>query len=282
MTLKQILKSVTPPVIWRLLKYARRKATRSVDCLTYAPHGWATKLPKSTGNEDAWAQYFPYALEDDRRECESAIRRFRDGQPLLIEQNNSADAAQYVVNMPCVYVLALTARLGPALRILDYGGNLATLYWIGKTLLPGVELEYHCRELASVAEEGRKISPEVIWHTDDDCFAERYDVVMFTSVLQYIQNWQDLLRRAAPAVGTYLFLSHVPTVEHVPSYVAMQRAKGMTLLHQQLNRADVLAIVQSTGLRLVREFVMREHEPIENAPEQPSHRGWLFERYAGD
>lgn len=281
MTPKRIAKSITPPALWNLLMYVRRRTMRSVDCLTYAPRGWSTKLPNGADNEEAWGRFIAYAVADERKNCESEIRRIRVEQPLLLEPNNGAEDGEYLATMTCIYVLALAARLGPTPKILDYGGYLGDFCRVSKDLLPGLQLEYHCKELPAVAEEGRKLGPGVIWHTDDGCLADRYDVIIFSGCLQYIQEWQHLLRRAASAVGTYLFLSQVSTVERVSGYVAVQRMRGITLLHQQLKKADVLSTVQGTGLRLVREFTMREHPPIVNAPEQPSYRGWLFERDAG-
>ena len=134
-----------------------------------------------------------------------------------------------------------------------------------------------------MAEEGRKLSPNVNWHIDDACLSQSYDMVMFSGSLQVLENWDFLLRRATSAVRSYLFLlSQVSTVERVPSYVAVQRHRGVTMLHQQLKRARFLAIVQNTGLRLVGEFAMGEHPRIVNAPEQPSIRGWLFQRASAE
>lgn len=250
----------------------------SVDCLTYAPQGWATELPPESGSEKARVKF----LASERRVCDSLIRRIQDGQPLLIEPNEKDSASDTQINyLTYVYVLSLAAHDKQSLKILDYGGSLADYYWIGKALCPGFELEYHCKELPIVAEEGRKVSPTVIWHTDDDCLDERYDVVMSSGCLPYLLNWDAFLRQAASAVRGYLFLSQIPTVERAPSYLAVQRAHGMTMFYQVFNKADVLTTVQSTGLHLIREFVMCQHPPVVNAPEQPAFRGWLFRRDAG-
>jgi putative methyltransferase (TIGR04325 family) len=281
MTFKQIVKSVSPPVVWNLLRYARRRLDKSIDCLTYAPDGWATERPEESGIEDAWGRILTRTQEAEGRG--RRIRWFQKNQPLLIAPEGKGPD-QIGVGLDCIgymtyaYVLALVARQKQAVKILDYGGALGEHYWLSRGMLPEVALEYHVNELPAVAEAGRELSPQIIWHTDDSCLDQRYDLVMFSSSLQYIKGWQDLLRRAAQAVGAYLFLTEISTVEHVSSYVAVQRTRGVALLHQQLNRADVLGTVHGTGLRLIREFLMGEHPPIANAPEQPSYRGWLFQR----
>ena len=45
------------------------------------------------------------------------------------------------------YVLALAARHKQKVTVLDYGGNLATTIGSPGRSVPGVELEYHCKEL---------------------------------------------------------------------------------------------------------------------------------------
>lgn len=281
MTSKQILKSLLPSVIWNLLKSVQTRMVRSCDCMTYAPQGWATKLPNDSSTEDVWAKY----MAQQREECESLICRFKSDQPLLIDPKDYVDrptcAKASMLYMTYACALALAAHQKRAFKVLDYGSGVGDYYWFRKAMLPGVELEYHCKDLPAVVEEVRKVSSAVIWHTEDGCLGQQYDMVMFNTSLQYIQGWQSFLRRAAAAVRIYLYLSQVPTVERVPGYVAVQRMGGASVLHQQFNRAEILGTVQGAGLRLVREFLMGEHPWIRNAPEQPTVRGWLFQRDAG-
>jgi hypothetical protein len=50
------------------------------------------------------------------------------------------------------------------------------------------------------------------------------------------------------------------------------------MLHQQLNKDDLLATIDGTSLRLIREFWLEDHPHIANAPEQPSFYGCLLKR----
>lgn len=269
MTSKRVLKSILPPFLWNVLKVLKRRMVRSVDCLTYAPQGWATKLPADAKSQEYWTRF----MTQERLACETLIARLHAGEPVL-----TFDSGEHLNYVTFGYVLALAGRQKQMLTVLDYGGNLGDYYWVGKALLPGVDLEYHCKELPAVAEEGRQITPAVIWHTDDACLAQPHDLIMFSASLQYLPDWQDILRRAARTAGSYLFLSQVPTVGQVQGYVAVQRLRGTHSLHHLLNKSEIVGTVESTGLRLVREFAMGEHPPVENAPEQPAFFGWLFQR----
>jgi hypothetical protein len=122
------------------------------------------------------------------------------------------------------------------------------------------------------------VSPDVTWHTDDACLAAAHDLVMFSSAVQCLPDWQDILHRAGQSAREYLLLSDVATVRDVPSYVVTHRTGGHTDLLVMINRSDIIDTVERAGLRLVREFPMGPYPPVVNAPEQPTCTGWLFRR----
>jgi putative methyltransferase (TIGR04325 family) len=265
---KRSLKAILPPLLWNIGKDFKRRLLRSVDHFAYAPQGWSTRLPGGANSQDYWSTF----IASERAECEALIARVQAREPML------TDGDGIVKHVLFGYVLALAAVQQQRLTVLDYGGNLGAYFWLAKALVPDVDLDYHCKELPRVAEAGRQITPAVTWHTDDACLARPHDLVMFSSSLQYLPGWQDTLRRGAQSARGYLFLSDVPTVRDVPSYVVTQRSGGVTNLQYQLNRSEIVDTVERAGLRLIREFAMGAHPPVANAPEQPTCRGWLFQR----
>jgi len=188
------------------------------------------------------------------------------------------DVAFHNVHLSYAYTLALAARQKSAISVLDWGGGLGHYYLMAKAVLPGLAVEFHCKEVPLMVATGRRLNPEVHWHIDERCLDRTYDVIMINGSLQYMQDWADLLRRIAPAVGGYLFLTRLPVVDRTPSFVSIQRVEGTELLHQQLNQQEVLDVVRGTGLQMVREFVVGDRPFIKNAPEQCELRGWLFKR----
>lgn len=260
------LKSMVPPFLWNIGKDVKRRLLRSVDHYAYAPRGWATPLPAKS--QDYWHAL----IARQRSECETLIARIQRGEPAL-----TADR-QDVKHVIFGYVLAMTAHEKPRVTVLDYGGNLGDYYWLARALVPDVALEYHCKELPNMAAAGQAVSPAVFWHTDDSCLARRYDLAMFSGVMQYLPEWQDILRRAAAATDNYLFVTDVATVRTVPGFLATERSGGATGLYQLLNRDEIIGTIQRTGLRLIREFEMDPHPMIAHAPEQPTRAGWLFQR----
>ena len=266
MRAKRILKSIVPPLLWNVGKDFKRRVLRA-DHMAYAPEGWSTRLPAGATNEDFWNS----VITRERSVCEAVIARIQTREPML-SVDGDLDYALFG------YVLALAARGKQKVTVLDYGGNLGDYYWLGTALVPGVDLDYHCKELPKLAEAGRQLTPAVTWHTDDACLAQPHDLVMFSGSLQCLPEWQDVLRRAAESAPSYLFLADVPTLRVVPSYVVTQHVGGVVNLQSQLNRSEIVAIVERAGLRLVREFTVGAHPPVWNAPEQAIRVGFVFQR----
>ena len=105
---------------------------------------------------------------------------------------------------------------------------------------------------------------------------------MVNGSLGYFKEWKELLTRLCDSSGRYLFLTRVLTVQGSPSFVVLQRTDvygyNSDMLTQVFNEAEILDVVSSCGLRLVREFVVGEGPTISGAPEQCRDCGWLFER----
>jgi putative methyltransferase (TIGR04325 family) len=267
-TAKQIFKSIVPPLLWNIGRNLKGRFVHSETHFQYAPRGWSTPLPGGN-NDDFWSAFVAH----EQGASEDLIARIRAGEPLLETRGD-----EHVDYLLFGYVLALAARHKTTVSVLDYGSNLGIYYWLGRALVPDVELDYHCKELPEVVEAGRRVTPEVTWHTDDAVLTHSYDLVMFSSSIQYLPNWQDILARAAQSARTYLLLADVPTVRDVPAYVATRRDGERTSLQMLMNRSEIIGTVERAGLRLVREFAMRPHPPIADAPEQPMCLGWLFQR----
>jgi putative methyltransferase (TIGR04325 family) len=150
-----------------------------------------------------------------------------------------------------------------------------------RALLPGLRLQYHCKDLPPQAGAGREFVSDGRFHADEACLERTYDVVMACGSLHYTQAWQPLLGRLAGATADSLYLAHVPTVRVVPSFIFIQRpyryGYRTEYLGWCLNRDEVVAAAGSSGLKLVREFVYGYRPQIQSAPEQNEYRGYLFQ-----
>lgn len=182
------------------------------------------------------------------------------------------------------YSLALAARGRQKISILDWGGSLGHYYLLAKAFLPGVEVEYHCKDVPMMAEYGQKLLPQARFYADDTCLSKPYDFVLASGSLQYSQDWSTVLSRLAAATSGYLLVTRLPTAKTVPSYVFIQRpyshGYNTEYLAWCLNREELMQVAQATGLELMREFVVGDDHPILNAPESCEYYGFLFRKPA--
>ena len=122
------------------------------------------------------------------------------------------------------YVLAREARGRDRVSVLDWGGGLGHYAVVARSVLPEVELDWHCRDVPSVARAGASVSPDVTFHTDDTCLERRYDLVLASSSLQYEPDWRRLLRRLGAATSGVMLVTRLPVTLEAPSFVILQRA----------------------------------------------------------
>ena len=200
----------------------------------------------------------------------------RADEPLLRE-----DAAAHNMLVSFAYVLARAAQGREGLSVLDWGGGLGHYAVLARAVLPGVALDWHCREVPSVARAGRSVNQEVTFHEDDTCLERSYDLVLASSSLQYEPDWRSLLRRLAGATSGLLLVTRLPIALQAPSFVILQRAGSYgydtEYLGWVVSRAELLDAAAAAGLVLDRELLLDAWLSAAGAPEDPiGHRGFLF------
>jgi putative methyltransferase (TIGR04325 family) len=193
------------------------------------------------------------------------------------------DLAAHNTMMCFAYVVGRAATARSVLSILDWGGGLGQYGLIARGMYPALEIDYHCRDLPLMTQQGRARFPETTFYEDDEgAFARSYDLVMASSSLQYVETWRETLRLLAQATGRFLYLTRQPVAFASPSFVVRQRpwSHGYDTEYPGwvLNRSALLRAIAELGLVLRREFVIGEGTSIHGAPEPVAYRGFLFER----
>ncbi|MBA3364382.1 MAG: methyltransferase, TIGR04325 family [Actinobacteria bacterium] len=250
----------------------------------YVPEGWA----RAHADERVKGWNVDAIAEAYRAKWPSFVKAAESGGTLGIyheavagEEVPTDDLPAHNMLVTLGYVLALAARAKERLSILDWGGGSGHYYLLAKALLPGVALEYHCKDVPTLAALGRELLPEVTFHDDDSCLAARYDVVLVSGALQYAEDWKSMLARLGEAADPYLYVTRLPVALESPSFVVVQRAYAYgydtEYLGWVLNRGQLLERASSAGLRLVREFLLQAWFSAAGAPEDPvGHRGFLW------
>ena len=180
------------------------------------------------------------------------------------------------------YSLALAAHRHTHLSMLDWGGGIGHYYLIAKALMPMIDIEYHCKDTPILSSHAQKLFQEAYFYSDASCLDRQYDFVLASGSLQYWQNWSGTFSQLANATSGYLLVTRLPIVKMVPSYVFIQRPYlhmyNTEYLAWCLNREEFINCAQESGLHLVREFLVGDNHPIQNAPEKCEYLGFLFRK----
>jgi putative methyltransferase (TIGR04325 family) len=293
--LKWTAKAITPPILILGAKKAlglRTPTPRAEEGQTpaggltpaeppeweYVPEGWAR--PAKGWDVDAVAR----AYGDKWPAYLAAIAA---PNPLGVHHETAevttGDVGAHNMLVSFAYVIALASRGHDRLSVLDWGGGLGHYRALARSVVPGLELEYHVKETPAICAQGREVAPEIVFHEDESCLERRYDLVVASSSLQYAQDWRGLLDRLAGAAESYLYVARVPVALSAPSFVVLQRAYAYgyetDYLGWVLNRHEFLAYAAGAGVSLAREFLLDARFAAVGAPETPvEHRSFLFNR----
>jgi putative methyltransferase (TIGR04325 family) len=278
MPFKALTRQVLPPIVIMGIRKFRLWDEPSQEW-AYRPEGWA-------GAPDPQQGWNAQSVRDTQLGKWDRFTTALEGTgPLAIEHEapdlRGRDIAAHNTIMAYAYVLALTGANRQAITMLDWGGGIGHYCMLGRHLLPGVDIDYHCKDIPLLCEAGRRVVPDSHFYDDaGEALARQYDLVMASGSLQYSRPWREDVRGLAAATGGYLYITRLPIVRRAASFVVVQRPQrygyGADYAGWFFNRDEFLAEVQQNGMELVREFLIGERPHVPGAPEQGEYFGYLF------
>lgn len=303
--LRLFVKGLTPPFLWRALKavkdrlrgrpqpaavatpapVAPPKSPQEPPEWEYVPEGWDRAGDARVRGWDVDAIAHAY-----RAKWPSYLRAIEGTGPLgvyhevpLGQPIRADDLDAHNMILSYGYVLARVAHGKHALSLLDWGGGCGHYYPLSEALLPGVDIDYHCKDVPRLCALGHELLPEARFYDDDSCLDRRYDLVLVSGSLQYAVRWRETLQRLAAAAEGLLYVTRLPVAFHAPPFVVLQRAYRYgyetEYLGWVLNRAELVEEAGRAGLDLQRELLLGAKFAAAGAPEEPvGHRGFLFGR----
>lgn len=280
---KAALRAISPPILWATAGKIRRSLGRGGEVPEWevVPHGWDGAETKR--GDDGWLS--PGVVRTYRAKWERYTELVESTGPLGFvheaDLRGNEDVRAHNVVMSFAYALGRGALESERpLSLLDWGGGCGHYLALARALYPGLDLEYHCRDLAPLVRLGRDLLPDARFHDEDRCFDRAYDIVVASAAMQYERDWEALLGRFARSARRYVYVANLPVVENAEPFVFVQRpyAYGYDTEYRAwcLNRARFLAAGDAAGLRLVREFHYDYTQPVRGAPEPVRYRGFLF------
>jgi len=174
-------------------------------------------------------------------------------------------------------VLAMAARGDTALKVLDFGGGLASSFFSVASSLSSVDrLEFHVVEGKSVCDKGSDIFPKnmgLYFHDKIPESCGEFDVIHAGSSLQYIDDWRSLLASFARLEPKYLVLADV-VAGSIKPFVTVQNYYGYKIRVRFLNLQELIDEMEKLGFQLlykslyVAKILGKEQTlPMKNFPE---------------
>lgn len=155
---------------------------------------------------------------------------------------------------PLDIILAMMLANQSHLKILDFGGGLGLQFIQAMTniQLNMSQVEYHIVELPQVTELGKKTLSEFkqIQFSEALPAQQKMDLVHLGSALQYIEEWQDLLKSLSQYQPEYMILSDVLAGE-CPSFVTTQYYYGERIPVWFLNIDELIQHLSRCGYALI-------------------------------
>ncbi len=279
MTAKYCIKYCLPPLFIELFKALSAKATTKRNEWAYLPDGW------QDSDVDCQGWYAESIVKTQLDKWSQFVTLTEGNGPLGIAHEssllNNQNSEAHTTIMSFAYVAALAAHKTDSLSILDWGGGLGHYGVLVRALLPGVTVDYHCKDLPLLCLAGRNCQSGFTFHeSEDSCFSRDYDLVIASSSMHYSKDWRAVFTSLSAATSGYLYITRIPMVVKKPSFVVLQRPymHGYETEYSGwfINQSDFLNHSISLKLELVREFLVPESPDVENAPERCNYKGFLF------
>lgn len=152
------------------------------------------------------------------------------------------------------FVAALAARPQKSLRILDFGGGLATSYLPLINMLPsGQPLDFVIVENEKVCTRGKDLfgsDKRLCFRADVPTSREKFDIVHCGSSLHYVDDFVGMLDRFVSLEPEYLLFADLPAAEN-RTFVTAQMFHGRRIPVRFWNLGEFVTHVKKLGYGMI-------------------------------
>jgi putative methyltransferase (TIGR04325 family) len=151
-------------------------------------------------------------------------------------------------------IIATMVDGGNTVRVLDFGGSLGTEYLAAKDSITIKDsIDFTIVENAAICERGNALFADdgaIRFVSDMPDTHDAFDIVHAGSSLQYVDDWQGLLKTFTEFRPYYIVLSDVLAGDN-PSFVTVQRYYGRRIAVRFLNKLELTRYMEEIGYKLV-------------------------------
>jgi putative methyltransferase (TIGR04325 family) len=229
--IKRVAKWALPPILLLPFRSGYRHAPDGSRSLSDVPPSLpVTSFSPYSGNYPDWASaagnangYNAGSILEIQR---AAMRKVRDGEAVYERDSALFDKIEYF--FPTLAALLLIAsRNNNRLSVLDFGGALGSSYYQNRAMLAHLtELSWHVVEqphfVATGQAEFQNAQLRFYPTVGESWAARRPDVVLLSSVLQYLENPAGLLAEISTLGPDYILVDRSPVLDQGPERITVQ------------------------------------------------------------
>ena len=178
--------------------------------------------------------------------------------------------------LPPVAAMMLQGR--SSIKVLDFGGGLGIGYMTLAESIPSFakSVKYSIVEFAEICEQGSKLHSGEINFLSALPDSGQFDLIHSASAIQYIKDWQGLIKKLSFYNPEYILLSDV-FAGQIPTFATLQNYYSSKISHWFFNIDEFISFFSSIGYTLEMKSYVNSRRlqsddilPMGNFPE--SHR----------
>lgn len=218
--LAKVFKKLIPPIFLDLIRLGLPKKSPAKDLLWVGPYAtWEDASKNCTGYDQAEIL--------DR--CKSSLLKVKNGEAVYERDSVIFDEIQY--SWPVLASLQKAAlENNSKLKVLDFGGSLGSSYFQNRGFLESVDLTWCIVEQEHFVSCGKEFFEDQtlrFYENVDSCLAENdINVVLFSSVLQYIPDPYQIIKKIVSLNIPYLIIDRTAVTELKDDFIAVQQVPG--------------------------------------------------------
>jgi putative methyltransferase (TIGR04325 family) len=274
MNLHNAVKQVLPPFLFDTLRSLHYQLFPSRGlCLRGNYSSWSEAVHASTG----------YDSDVILQKTKDALVKVKIGEAVYERDSVLFDEIQYSWPLLAGLMWA-AARSGGRLNVLDFGGSLGSTYFQNHAFLKQLpDVRWSVIEQAEYIRVGKEFFEDDIlrfYPTIDDYSAENTpDVVVLSSVLQYLENPYEILSRLLELRSDCIILDRTPFWEGGEDHICVQHVPASIYPASYpiwiFSKNRFLQFIQRNKLNIVAEFEALDKLP---GPIELAYRGMIITR----
>jgi len=201
--MRQFIRNLLPPLLWRGL-YGLRWFGHARYGLFGEYPSWDEAMRVSTG----------YDSKIILEKTKAALLRVKNGEAVYERDSVTFSEVQYAWPL-LACLMWVAAQSGGKLNVLDFGGSLGSTYFQNQTFLRSlVEVRWNIVEQAHYVKTGKEYfeNGHLRFYESIETAVERAlpNVVLLSSVLQYLERPYDLLKKLLGLRFGYIIIDRTP------------------------------------------------------------------------